>query len=89
MDFRIAICIVGKSLNLLELWDLSEFGEDPISRFQAEIDKLTGFGPVYICQELAYLYKQDYFNFLQNYLKIPIDCTNPTIVGLGTTGLNG
>jgi hypothetical protein len=72
LGIRVKIAIIGRDQTVLEYQQARVRGAVSLPKFMNNLESLMHFSPVFISQELLYLYKEQYINSLSQQLDFPI-----------------
>lgn len=72
LGIRVKIAVIGRDQTILEYQQTRVRGQVSLPKFMNNLESLMHFSPVFISQELLYLYKDEYVNSLSQQLDFPI-----------------
>jgi hypothetical protein len=75
----IKVAVIGRDQNILSFQEQRVRGRITYTEFLDHLPKLIKYNPLFLSQELLYLYKEQYTTQLSQYLDFPIEY-NPDIV---------
>lgn len=75
----VKIAVIGRDQNILDFQEQRLRDRVTYTEFLKELLILESYDPVYISQELVYLYKQPYLKQLSKQLNFPIKYQDPTV----------
>lgn len=79
LGVTVKIAIIGRDQNVLEFQEQRLRERITYTDFLKELPNLDLYDPVYLSQELAYLYRHAYLKQLSKQLDFPIDYENPNV----------
>ena len=74
----VKILVIGRDVNILNHQQIRVRGKETTPVFQQAIGNLLPLNPMFVSQELLYLYGQSYLNSIESYIGLPL--TNGTLV---------
>jgi hypothetical protein len=78
-NFKVKVAIIGRDQNVLKYQQQRVRDRISLPDFDESLEYLTTFDPVYISQELLYLYKDKYIHSLSKQLDFPIAYDDPRV----------
>lgn len=75
----IKLAVIGRDENVLKYQERRLRSQETYHKFMEQIPTLMKYDPVFVSQELLYLYKDAYLRQLAKQLDFPIDCYNPAV----------
>lgn len=78
-NFKVKVAIIGRDKNVLKYQQQRVRDRISLPDFAESLDYLTTLDPIYISQELLYLYKDKYINSLSKQLDFPIAYDDPRV----------
>lgn len=88
LGIQVKIAIIGRDQTILESQQQRIRNRVSLPDFLAQLDYLNSCNPVYLSQELLYLYKQHYIKNIAGLLDFPVDCNNSKIGEILATDAN-
>ena len=79
LGIKTKVAIIGRDQNILKYQQLRVRDRFSYPDFNSQLDYLMNFDPVFLSQELLYLYKTAYLKSLSIQLDFPIDYSNPIV----------
>jgi hypothetical protein len=75
----VKIAVIGRDQTILKSQQQRIRNRVSLPDFLAQLDYLNSFDPIYLSQELLYLYKQHYVKNISKLLDFPVDIDNDKI----------
>jgi len=88
LGVQVKVAIIGRDQTILKSQQQRIRNRVSLPDFLAQLDYLNSFNPVYLSQELLYLYKQHYIKNIAGLLDFPVDCNNSKIGEILATDAN-
>lgn len=79
LGITVKIAVIGRDVNVLEYQEQRLRDRVTYTEFLNQLTSIEMYDPVFISQELVYLYKQTYLKQLSKQLDFPIDYENPSV----------
>ena len=79
LGYAVKVAIIGRDKNILKHQQLRVRDRVSLQDFESQLPYLNSLNPVYISQELLYLYKAYYLQSISTLLNFPIDTNNNAI----------
>jgi hypothetical protein len=76
LGYNTKFAIVGRDRNILEHQQSRVRGRISLCDFESQLPYLSGLNPIYISQELIYLYRMPYLQSLSSLLQFPVSDDN-------------
>lgn len=76
LGIQVKVAVIGRDQTILKSQQQRIRNRVSLPDFLAELDYLNTFDPVYLSQELLYLYKGHYVKNIARLLDFPVDCDN-------------
>ena len=88
LKIAVKIAVIGRDQTILTSQQQRIRNRVSLPDFLEQLDYLKRFDPVYLSQELLYLYKQHYIKNIAGLLDFPVDCNNSKIGEILATDAN-
>ena len=88
LNIAVKIAVIGRDQTILKSQQQRIRNRVSLPNFLAQLDYLNRFNPVYLSQELLYLYKEHYIKNIAGLLDFPVDCNNSKIGEILATDAN-
>ena len=88
LKIAVKIAVIGRDQTILTSQQQRIRNRVSLPNFLAQLDYLNRFNPVYLSQELLYLYKEHYIKNIAGLLDFPVDCNNSKIGEILATDAN-
>ena len=88
LKIAVKIAVIGRDQTILTSQQQRIRNRVSLPNFLEQLDYLNRFDPVYLSQELLYLYKQHYIKNIAGLLDFPVDCNNSKIGEILATDAN-
>lgn len=88
LNIRVKIAVIGRDQTILTSQQQRIRNRVSLPDFLEQLDYLNSFDPVYLSQELLYLYKEHYVANIAGLLDFPVDCNNSKIGEILATDAN-
>ena len=88
LNIRVKIAVIGRDQTILTSQQQRIRNRVSLPNFLAQLDYLNRFNPIYLSQELLYLYKEHYVANIAGLLDFPVDCNNSKIREILATDAN-
>jgi hypothetical protein len=79
LNIQVKIAVIGRDQTILKSQQQRIRNRVSLPDFLNQLDYLNSFDPVYLSQELLYLYKQHYVSNIAGLLNFPVDVDNDKI----------
>ena len=88
LNIRVKIAVIGRDQTILESQQQRIRNRVSLPNFLAQLDYLNSFNPIYLSQELLYLYKEHHVANIAGLLDFPVDSNNSKIGEILATDAN-
>jgi len=88
LNITVKVAVIGRDQTILKSQQQRIRNRVSLPDFLEQLDYLNSFNPVYLSQELLYLYKQHYIKNIAGLLDFPVDCNNSKIGKILATDAN-
>jgi len=88
LDIQVKVAVIGRDQTILKSQQQRIRNRVSLPDFLEQLDYLNSFDPVYLSQELLYLYKQHYVANIAKLLDFPVDVDNDKIGEILATDAN-
>lgn len=88
LNIKVKIAVIGRDQNILKSQQQRVRNRVSLADFIEQLDYLNTFDPVYLSQELLYLYKEHYVTNIARLLDFPVDVNNFKIGEILATDAN-
>ena len=88
LGIQVKVAVIGRDQTILTSQQQRIRNRVSLPDFLAQLDYLNSFNPIYLSQELLYLYKEHYIKNIAGLLDFPIDCNNSKIGEILATDAN-
>ena len=88
LNITVKVAVIGRDQTILTSQQQRIRNRVSLPNFLAQLDYLNRFNPVYLSQELLYLYKEHYIKNIAGLLDFPVDCNNSKIGEILATDAN-
>ena len=79
LGIKVKVAIIGRDQNILKSQQQRIRNRVSLNDFLEQLDYLNTFNPIYLSQELLYLYKEHYVNNIAKLLDFPMDSNDTRI----------
>lgn len=79
LNIQVQVAIIGRDANILQYQQQRVRDRITLPEFEKRLEELDQFDPVFISQELVYLYRRSYLKSLSHQLDFPIDYNDPLV----------
>jgi hypothetical protein len=79
LGMQVKVAIIGRDQNILKSQQQRVRNRVSLNDFMNQLDYLNTFDPIYLSQELLYLYKEHYISNIAKLLDFPLDKNNVKI----------
>lgn len=79
LNIQVKVAIIGRDQNILKSQQQRVRNRHSLPDFLTQLDYLNTFNPIYLSQELLYLYKEHYVANIAKLLDFPLDITDSRI----------
>ena len=79
LNIKVKVAIIGRDQNILKSQQQRIRNRVSLPDFLEKLDYLNTFDPIYLSQELLYLYKEHYVNNIARLLDFPVSINDPRI----------
>lgn len=80
LGIEVKVAVIGRDQNILKSQQQRIRNRVSLNDFLEQLDYLNTFNPIYLSQELLYLYKEHYVNNIAKLLDFPMDSNDTRIV---------
>ena len=88
LGIQVKVAVIGRDQTILKSQQQRIRNRVSLPDFLEQLDYLNRFNPIYLSQELLYLYKQHYIKNIAGLLDFPVDCNNSKIGEILATDAN-
>jgi hypothetical protein len=88
LNITVKVAVIGRDQTILKSQQQRIRNRVSLPDFLENLDYLNSFDPVYLSQELLYLYKGHYIKNIAGLLDFPVDSSNPTVEQILETDAN-
>jgi hypothetical protein len=88
LGVQVKVAVIGRDQTILKSQQQRIRNRVSLPDFLEQLDYLNSFNPVYLSQELLYLYKQHYVKNIAGLLNFPVDVNNDKIGEILATDAN-
>ena len=88
LKIAVKIAVIGRDQTILTSQQQRIRNRVSLPNFLEQLDYLNRFDPIYLSQELLYLYKQHYIKNIAGLLDFPVDVDNPKIAQILSADAN-
>ena len=88
LGVQVKVAVIGRDQTILKSQQQRIRNRVSLPDFLEQLDYLNSFNPVYLSQELLYLYKQHYVKNIAGLLNFPVDVDNDKIGEILATDAN-
>jgi hypothetical protein len=87
-NLSVKVVVIGRDENILKFQETRVRDKITYPIFLEQLLTLTNFNPIFVSQELLYLYRHNYLKSIQNILKIPVAFDDTRIDSILSTDAN-